>query len=179
MTCPAWRGDPPSNESSGMPRHPAPLTCPECGQHFPYRPNKTFCSPTCRKASQRKKDRLRNPANAQSNAAVRRQQHEDFELADRLAETLYTIPPDQRLGWMEHVVQQARSGSSSQLRRVLTNPKLVWPSPQDRRLFFRRSPRSYCTFPQALDRYCRQIWKAGIQEVIRGAAPEPPTGEVI
>ncbi|MBZ4023462.1 hypothetical protein CKO11_13445 [Rhodobacter sp. TJ_12] len=96
----------------------------------------------------------------------------------RLAERLYTLPPSQRLGYMQTLIEEARSGASPRLRRVLTMPKLLRASREDRHLFWRRSPESYRTIAQAADRYCRKFWGAGVVAVVRGKVPEPPTGEV-
>ena len=157
---------------------PSFSTCPECGIDFPYRSNKTFCSPRCRKASSQRERRRREPANAANSLSVRREQHEVFELASRMAETLYTMPLGQRLGYIEEIVQLARSGDYPRVRQILTMPKLIYPNPQEKHLFL-RGDRSYCTISQAADRYCRSSpWNAGVADVVRGKVPDPPTGEV-
>lgn len=154
------------------------LTCPQCGCEYPYRSNKRFCSAACRKASSQTAHRAKHPVNAASSPVVHRHQHETFELAARMAETLYSMPPSRRLGYVEEVVQLTRRGDCPSLRRVLTMPKLIRPNPSDKHLFFRRCS-NYCTISQAADRYCRSSpWNAGVAEVIRGEVPEPPTGEV-
>lgn len=153
-------------------------TCAECGKAFPYRSNKRFCSPTCRKAQSQKRQRKANPVNAQNCRTTRREQHEVYELADRLAETLYSLPPAERLGYMEELVQLARSGAQPKLRKIMTNPMLIYPDLQDKKLFW-RGETVYCTIAQAADRYCRQSsWQASVSKVVRGQVPEPPTGEV-
>ncbi|GLO76575.1 hypothetical protein MACH18_36550 [Phaeobacter italicus] len=97
----------------------------------------------------------------------------------RLAETLYSLPPSRRLGYMEGLVQMARSGEHPKLRKVLTNPNLVKPNPVEKHLFWRRSP-AYCTIAQAANRYCLSSpWGAPVQEVVRGETPDPPTGEAV
>lgn len=170
----------PRKESHKMPEIQKVATCPECGDTFPYRSNKRFCSDSCRKAHQRKEDRQKNPVNAAKSCSAKKQQKEDFDLAMRMAETLYTMPPNQRLGYIEDVIQTARQGESARLRRVLTNPAFIWPDPKMRHLFFRRAPGSYCTISQAADRYCRRSpWQAGVTEVVRGDVPEPATGVVL
>lgn len=170
----------PQKESHKMPESQKLATCHECKEIFPYRSNKRFCSDNCRKANARKKDRRKNPVNAANRRSAKRQQNEDFDLAMRMAETLYTMPPSQRLGYIEDVIQVARQGESARLRRVLTNPAFIWPDPQKLHLFFRRAPGSYCTISQAADRYCRRSpWQAGVKEVVRGDVPEPATGLVL
>ena len=153
--------------------------CPECGTAFPYRSNKRFCSSTCRKAESRKRQRKANPVNAKNSPSVRREQHEVFELAQRLAEKLYSLPPFERLGYIEHLVQLARSGDCPKLRKIMTNPNFIYPNPENKHLFWRGSS-VYCTIAQAADRYCRfSPWQASVAEVVRGEVPEPPTGEIL
>ena len=116
--------------------------------------------------------------NAATSPAEWRKQHEVFELAARMAETLYSMPPFKRLGYIEEIVQLARSGGCPRVRQILTMPKLIYPNPQEKHLFL-RGDRSYCTISQAADRYCRiSPWNAEVAEVVRGEVPEPPTGEV-
>lgn len=155
------------------------LTCPVCLTVFPYRSNKTYCSPKCRKSSSQKERRKSRPANAANSRSVQRHQEEVFELAMRMAERLYTMPSGERLGYVKEVIDFARSGLSPITRQVLTMPKLLRPNPEEKHLFWRRCPVSYCTISQAADRYCRLFWKAGVVDVVRGKAPEPPTGEVV
>jgi len=118
--------------------------------------------------------------NAANSPTTKRQQAEDFDLALRLAETLYARTlPIERLGFMEALVQIARSGQSPQMRRILTNPSLIYPDPSKAYLFHRRAPRSYCTISQAANRYCRaSAWQAGVADVVRGDVSVPETGEV-
>lgn len=152
--------------------------CPECGTAFPYRSNKRFCSPACRKAESQKRQRKANPVNAQNSPTTRHEQHEVYELADRLAETLYTKPPAERLGYIEELVQSARSGKHPRLRKIMTNPTFLYPNPKDKHLFWRGTS-AYCTIAQAADLYCRNSpWQASVTKVVRGQVPEPPTGEV-
>ncbi|SHK68958.1 hypothetical protein SAMN05444000_1721 [Shimia gijangensis] len=161
-----------------MPPRTRQSTCPECGTAFPYRSGKRFCSSSCRKAESQKRLRKANPVNAQSCPATRREQHEIYELAARMAETLYTMPPGQRLGYIEEIIQLARSGQCPRIRKILTMPALIRPDPTKKHLFY-QGRKSYCTISQAANRYCRASpWDAGIADVVRGKVPEPPTGEV-
>lgn len=173
---PQLRGDHQRRQS--MPPAPSSTTCPQCGDDFPYRSNKRFCSASCRKASSQRNRRKDQPANAANSRAIRREQHEVFELAARMAETLYTTPPGQRFGYIEEVVQLARSGQCPQVRRILTMPALIRPNPEKKHLFFRACP-NYRTISQAADHYCRNSpWNAGVAQVVRGEVPDPPTGEI-
>jgi hypothetical protein len=150
-----------------------------CGQVFAYRKSKNYCSATCRKAEHQRKKRQHTPLNATNCREVRREQAELFDLAMRLAETLYSMPPGERYGYVEQLIRAARSGEYPRLRKVLTIPKLVRPTPQERHLFWRRSP-AYCTIAQAADIYCRvSPWGASVNQVVSGKVPEPPTGEVL
>lgn len=152
--------------------------CPQCGALFPFRSNKLFCSPTCRKLYSQQKARSDSPANATNSRSVRRDQAELFDLAMRMAERLYSLPPMERLGYLKDVVDIARSGRSPKVRKILTYPVFLRPDRNKERLFWRRSPSVYCTISQAADRYCRKFWSAGVVDVVRGLVPEPPTGEL-
>ena len=155
-------------------------TCPECGGIFPFRSNKRFCSPNCRKAESRKRDRRKSPANAANNPSIRREQHEIYELSIRLAETLYSLPPAARLGYIERIIWLARDGHCPKVRKILTNPAFIRPDYDKKHLFYRRQPFSFCTIAQAANRYClTSPWNASVAQVVRGEVPEPPTGEVM
>jgi hypothetical protein len=153
--------------------------CPQCGASFELRSNKRFCSPTCRKLYSQQQARSERPANASSSPSIRREQGELFDLAMRMAERLYTLPPGERLGYLKDVVDLARSGRCPKLRKILTFPNLLYPDRENKGLFWRRSPSTYCTISQAADRYCWKFWGAGVADVVKGIAPEPPTGEVL
>jgi hypothetical protein len=158
---------------------PAAITCPQCGKEFPFRSNKKFCSASCRKACAQRDHRQKQPANAAHSRSIRLDQRGVFELAIRMAETLYSMPPFDRFGYLEDIIQLARSGQCPQVRRLLTMPALIRPSPDKKHLFY-RGCRSFCTISQAADRYCRSSpWNAGLAAVVRGEVPEPPTGEVV
>ena len=132
---------------------PTQSLCPNCGTLFPYRSNKTYCSPRCRDAAKKRKARRKAPANAGHSYTKARQQHEKFELAERMAERLYSMPPRDRLGYLESIIRLARDGHSPRVRDILTTPQLIRPNPQNRYLFYRG-------------------------RVVKGLVPEPPTGEV-
>jgi len=158
---------------------PTSRTCPNCGTAFPFRSNKTSCSTRCRKASSQRERRKALPANAANYRSIKKDQHEVFELAMRMAETLYTMGPFDRLGYLEEVVQLARTGQSSKIRKILTSPTFLRPNPFKKHLFY-RGMRSFSTISQAADRYCRMSpWNAGVVQVVRGEVPDPPTGEII
>lgn len=180
LVCRSW----PVDQGGGMPRkHPMPSShpcsaCPNCSASFPYRSNRRFCSARCRKDHSQKQIRSTSPMNAHNSPTVRRDQHELFDLAMRMAERLYSLPPFDRLGFLEEIVQQARSGQCPRLRKVLTMPHLLYPDRQRRGLFHRRCPDAYLTIAQVAERYCRMMWGAGVVAVISGETQEPMTGEV-
>ncbi|WP_224503711.1 hypothetical protein [Celeribacter litoreus] len=95
-----------------------------------------------------------------------------------MAERLYTMPPGQRLGYLNDIVDLARSGVSPRTRKVLTMPALLKPDATRRSLFWRNSPKTHLTISQAANRFCWRVWNASVKDVVRGIAPEPPTGEV-
>ncbi|UYP68591.1 hypothetical protein OIU14_02315 [Thalassobacter stenotrophicus] len=162
-----------------MTNTPSSTTCPYCGDEFLLRSNKKFCSPSCRKLSAQQEQRKKQPVNAANSPTERRKQYEVYELASRMAETLYSMPPAQRLGYIEEIIQLARSGECPRVRQILTMPALIRPNP-DKKYLFRRGCKSYCTISQAADRYCRSSpWNAGVAAVVRGEVPDPPTGEIV
>ena len=166
-------------EAEGNVSPPSHTLCPSCGILFPYRSNKTFCSPNCRKAHSKREARREKPANALSSRYKARHQYEKYDLAMRMAERLYTMPPGERLGYLETVIQLARGGHSPLVRDILTTPQLLKPNPDHRYLFWRKAPQSYCTITQAANRYCLwSPWAAPVFHVVTGKVPEPPTGEV-
>ena len=152
--------------------------CPQCGVSFPFRSNKRFCSPTCRKLHSQRELRAKSPAIADNSRDIQREQMECFDLAMRMAEHLYTLPPAERFGYIKDIVDLGRSGECPRVRKILTFPNLLYPDPCRKHLFWRRCPSTHLTISQAADRYCRHFWKASVVDVVRGIAPEPPTGEI-
>lgn len=158
---------------------PTQSLCPNCGTLFPYRSNKTYCSARCRDAAKKRKARRNTPVNAGYSYTKARAQHEKFELAGRMAERLYSMPPRDRLGYLESIIHLARDGHSPMVRDILTTPQLVRPNPQNRYLFYRGRPSVYCTIAQAANRYTVwSPWSSTVDRVVKGLVPEPPTGEV-
>ncbi len=153
--------------------------CLACGSFFSFRKNKSYCSARCRKAESKRRERQQTPANAKSSCHKARQQEEKFELALRMAEKLYTSPPEERLGYIEAIIQLARNGDSPIIRDILTTPKLLKPNPEERWLFHRKQPRAYCTIAQAANRYTLgSPWCTSVDRVVKGLVPDPATGEV-
>lgn len=158
---------------------PSHTLCPACGAIFKFRKNKTYCSARCRKTESKRRERVQKPANAKSSYDKARQQEEKFELALRMAEELYTQPPEERLGYIEKIIQLARNGVSPIIRDILTTPKLLRPNPEERWLFYRKQPRAYCTIAQAANRYTLSSpWGTSVDRVVKGLVLDPATGEV-
>jgi ribosomal protein S27AE len=138
------------------------VSCPQCGSTFmKRRKDQTYCKDTCRKLTYQKKDRAANPMNSQSSQAKRRTNLEFFDTALRLAERLYTTPPHQRLGFMKHLIDTARSGDKK-LQDILTNQYLLRDPNKEKSLYYLRRPTCYKTIAQAADAYCRKFWGASV-----------------
>lgn len=158
---------------------PSQSVCPNCASLFPYRSNKTYCSPRCRDAAKKRKARRKNPTNASHSISKARAQHEKFELAERMAERLYSMPPFERLGYLDTIIRLARNGHSPLVRDILTTPQLIRPNPTHTYLFYRGRPSVYCTISQAANRYTVwSPWRSTVDRVVKGLVPEPPTGVV-
>ena len=146
--------------------------CQRCLKPILGRPNKLYCSSNCRKRHNEPK------RNASYSPTKRREQLEFFDRALRLAECLYSIPPNQRLGFLKELVDLAREGDNGQLRLILTNYLLRHPNPiYDRHLFHRRN-RAYPTIAQAVNYYCKRFWKADAKLVVYNKVPEPDDGVI-
>ena len=158
--------------------------CRNCGDLFKYRSNKTFCSPKCRKSHHKSQIRetAKGSGRVSSNQMTRdevRNREEEYALLHVLAEKLYTLAPSERLGYVEDILQIAKVQRGGLLRRVLSNRTFIYPDPDKTRLFYRQSPKSYCTFPQACNRYLlTSPHKCYLRDFLRGV-PEPLTGEVL
>ena len=146
--------------------------CPQCSSEVTGRPDKTFCTPNCRK---RHSEPTRN---SHSSPTKRRENREFFDRALRLSEELYSIPPNQRLGFMKDLIDHARLGEDRQIQDILTNYVLLHPNPyQDFHLFPKRS-RSYCTIAQAASNYCKRFWRKDVRLVVYNKVGYPYDGVV-
>jgi len=94
---------------------PEALFCCVCGTTIQsQRTTKKYCSANCRQKANR------NQQNSASSTTKARTNAEFFDRAKRLAEVLYTLPPEKRLGFMQQLIGEARAGNTK-LREVLTN----------------------------------------------------------
>ncbi len=151
------------------------ICCPRCQVDFlPGRKNQKYCSQPCQKSASR--NAARGTRTVDASPDLRRRSLVHYDTAMRLAEMVYTAPPNKRLGLMSDLIRRARGGDRK-LRNILTDPTLLRASPDDKSLFFRRAPASYRTIAQAADAYCRMFWGQGVRAVVSGECPEPPTGE--
>jgi len=148
-------------------------SCPTCAMlYVPRRTNQRYCKRACQKNA------TRGPQVTEASGEAKRRAIMHNDLARRLAERLYSMPPRERLGFIAEVVETAR-GASGPLRNVVTDTRLIRAKPEDKRLFYRRSPQVYRTIAQAADAYCRKFWGRGVATVVHGRCPEPETGEVL
>lgn len=95
-----------------------------------------------------------------------------------MAETIYTLPPAERLGHMKMLIDEARSGNQT-IKSVLSNKFLLEVSFDDYPWLFWHRSESYLTIAQGADAYCWRFWGAGVIEVVKGLVEEPETGEVV
>ena len=147
--------------------------CLHCGHTFQYRSNKKFCSDNCRKRNNE------GTNNSTLSMTKRRDNAMFFDRAMRLAECLYTTPPQERLGFVKSLIDIARDGKDAQLRDILSNYRLLHPNPQTETHFFYRGSRNYRTIAQVASSYCKRYWRASVKDVVYNRVPEPPTGEII
>jgi hypothetical protein len=149
--------------------------CPKCDVEFvPSRSNQKYCSRPCAKAATR--NTARGPRNVAESQELRCRARSHNSRAMGLAARLYTTPPRERLGLMSTLIMAARQ-HDTELRNILTDPRLLSASPiEDKRFFFRKAPASYRTIAQAANAYCQMFWGHGVKDVVRNKCPEPPTG---
>lgn len=82
-------------------------TCPNCGTLFkPRRKDMKFCKANCRKAfSKPTQNSLHSPTTARKNMEL-------FQLARQMADVLYSLPPNRRLGHLQELISEAREGNT-------------------------------------------------------------------
>ena len=149
------------------------LFCCVCGTTIQsQRSTKKYCSANCRQKANR------NQQNSASSKTKARTNAEFFDRAKRIAEELYTLPPERRLGFMQSLIAEARAGNTK-LREVLTNQKLLRPNPLEEKHLFYRSEPTFCTIAQAAQYFCKRYWKANVADVAYNRVKEPDTGEAI
>lgn len=153
--------------------------CPVCCHGFnKSRKNKVYCSPKCKKSHSQRIIRKKHKNNSKESRAKRRENEVLFDTAFRLAEMLYTTPPNERLGFMNNLIEKAREGTSL-LRSLLINITFVYPDRENKKLFRHGCPQEYKTISEAANAYClNSPWQSDVISVIKGMVPEPSTGEI-
>lgn len=153
-----------------------PTTCPACHKEFnARRSSQKFCSDNCRKLNYQKKERASKPRNAEYSVTKQYDQALFFDKAMRITEMYYTLRPDQRLGFIKELIDDARSGNTT-LMQILTNLYLL-SAGRDKLHLFWLGRYSCPNITKVANQYCRKFWKAGIKDVVMGISPEPETGE--
>jgi hypothetical protein len=118
------------------------LACPACAAEFmPKRTNQKYCTPSCQKASTRNTSRGSRVSETKGRSAYH------YERAMRLAEMLYTAPPQERLGVMQHILLRAHPN-------------------KDNRPFFRGRDK---TFPQAANKYTKKFFGVSVAHYLKQA----------
>lgn len=145
------------------PTLPACLICQT--EFTPKRKDQRYCGRACQKNATRGSRKAADSWDEMRRALY----HSD--LARRHAEHFYTIPPAGRLAFVVDIIRTARS-SDARMRNVLTDPILLWAKPNEKWLFFRKSPASYMTISRIADICCRELWGAGVADVVHGRCPE-------
>jgi uncharacterized C2H2 Zn-finger protein len=143
--------------------------CPRCQTVFKSRKGKVYCSRKCSSHA------ARLPQNSKDSPSKARKNAEFFDTAKRLSERLYSLPPSERLGFMQGLIEDARGGNT-QLREILSNRKLMRPNPITERWMFHRQTWAYLTIAQAANNYCLRFWRTGVANVVYNRVPEPETG---
>ena len=155
-----------------MIEQPKTSLCPRCKTSFPYRSNKKFCSAECRKLSHQDATRKAIPYNATNSRHEARVQEELFELHDILSQQLYELPPFERLGFLESKIMMARNGRHPKIKKILTTPRFIVPTSEQRRRFHLKHPHTYKGFGAAANSYSLfSPWNSSVDKVVLGVVP--------
>ena len=144
----------------------APKCCLKCGKDFnPRRKDQKYCAKTCAKAATRNNSRGNRTReykamNEQHRATVR-----------QLEAALYGAPPRERLGVMKRILECATGDDtcfkSADVKRVLTDPKLLRACPSEAHLFYRRAPGAYRTISQAANAYTQKFFGVSVKTYLK------------
>ena len=145
--------------------------CLHCKVPIEGRRDKKFCSDGCRKRANE------NKQNSYESVEKRNKNYRLFDRASRLMAMCVDHPPFERLGFIEKLIQIARSGEDNELRAVLSNRYLMDGSNDYGNPFLGKRGRSYGSLAAMAERYAQRYWKASIWEVVYCKVNEPPTGE--
>jgi hypothetical protein len=145
------------------------------------RKDKRFCSRKCQKKSSN--NAARGPQDNKTSSVSRKRNEQHYNLSYSLAETYYTTPPQERLGFLKELVDVARfteSPRDKHIKNVLTHKALTYPNRQKKNLFYRGMPFTYCTISELVNRYCKRFLGASSRTVFTSPHfKEPDTGEVV
>ncbi len=137
-------------------------TCPGCGTSFePKRSNQRYCDSACQKKATRNSSR--SDRTIENLEAIRLH----YDRAIRLAEMLYKVPINERLGVMKDILDSAELPEQANIRRILTDPKLLKAHPRnidDKGLFL---DGRHKTISQAATTYTYKFFGISIQTYLR------------
>ncbi|KRS13687.1 hypothetical protein XM53_03625 [Roseovarius atlanticus] len=109
------------------------MECPGCTAAFmPKRLNQSYCSRACQK----------NASRGNRSAENRERSRRHYERAQRLAEMVYSAPPQERLGIIMHILEFIPHDAG--LRNILTDPDLLGQPPRaDNRMNIAKTANAY------------------------------------
>lgn len=137
-------------------------SCPVCGETLNGRKGATYCSPKCRLVSHR---------SGVTRTDIIRDREYINDLNNRYCEGLYSLPREERLGYMEKVARLALEDDSTSLRRLLTQKPLIY-------FKDKKKPGGYeRMFPQAMNMYLKASpYRMNIFEFL-ASCPDVPEDE--
>ena len=132
--------------------------CPACGTSFkPKRSNQTYCSRPCQRKTSR------NSARGDRSAENKQRSWKHYERSARLKEMIYSTPPQERLGMMQHILSFIPHDAG--LRNILTDPELHGMPPRaDSRMNIAKAANAYTQkfFGLSIRRYIKAV-RAGTE----------------
>ena len=120
-----------------------------CKVPIEERRDKKFCSDGCRKRANE------NKQNSYESVEKRNKNYRLFDRASRLMAMCVDHPPFERLGFIEKLIQIARSGEDNELRAVLSNRYLMDGSNDYGNPFLGKRGRSYGSLAAMAERYAQ------------------------
>lgn len=127
--------------------------CPACGTSFTRkRSNQAYCSRPCQRKTSR------NSARGDRSAENRKRSWKHYERAARLTEMIYSTPPQERLGMMQHILSFIPHDAG--LRNILTDPELHMKPPKaDNRKNITKAANAYTQkfFGLSIKRYINAV----------------------
>lgn len=136
--------------------------CLACGTGFKRtRKDKKYCSKQCARKSTR--NASRGSRRAEYQAAL----EHSFERTSWLAHDFARMPPDEQRRKILELLEAA-SGADTELRRILTDPKLLGAKRGDPigKMFPDCNDRSALNIAKLVNRFCQQEWGCSIRAAI-------------